>query len=115
MHQMKYLDEIRPMDEIEGISNSQQAKIDNKEINLGKTLVNNITAKEFDISNYSDTYAKEIEKLITAKKQARDKTTSTQTDKEIEEGKQDTAEDLLEDLKASVRKSKPIQQKVSGE
>jgi DNA end-binding protein Ku len=106
MHQMKYLDEI---------SNSQQAKIDNKEINLEKILVDNITAKEFDISNYSDTYAKEIEKLITTKKQARDKTTSTQTDKEIEEGKQETTEDLLEALKASIRKSKPIQQKVSGE
>jgi DNA end-binding protein Ku len=38
MHQLKYLDEIRPMDEI-GIDSPQ--KIDSKELSLGKTLVEN--------------------------------------------------------------------------
>ncbi|MFB5601023.1 MAG: Ku protein, partial [Nitrososphaeraceae archaeon] len=32
MHQLKYLDEIKPMDEVENISNSQHPKVDQKEI-----------------------------------------------------------------------------------
>jgi DNA end-binding protein Ku len=115
MHEMRYLEEIKPMDEIEGISNSQQAKIDNKEINLGKTLVENLTSKEFDISRYSDSYAKELEKLITVKQQqTRDKTNIfIQTESKKQEDQQETiSKDLLEALKASVRKSKVTQQKV---
>ncbi len=65
MHQLKYLDEIRPMDEIGGIDSSQ--KIDAKELSLGKTLVESLTTEKFDPSQYSDTYAKELEKLIEAK------------------------------------------------
>ena len=44
MHQLKYLDEIRPMDEIEGISNSQQPKVEDNELSLGKTLVDTLTS-----------------------------------------------------------------------
>ena len=114
MHEMRYLEEIKPMDEIEGISNSQQAKIDNKEINLGKTLVENLTSKEFDISGYSDSYAKELEKLITVKQETRDKTNIfIQTESKKQEDQQETiSKDLLEALKAGVRKSKVTQQKV---
>jgi non-homologous end joining protein Ku len=36
MHQLKYLNKIRPMDEIEGIDTPQ--KVDAKELSLGKTL-----------------------------------------------------------------------------
>ncbi|MDP9289834.1 MAG: hypothetical protein M3P08_16775 [Thermoproteota archaeon] len=48
MHQLKYLDEIRPMYEIGGLDSSQ--KIDAKELSLGKTLVENLTTEEFDPS-----------------------------------------------------------------
>ena len=65
MHQLKYLDEIRPMDEIGNLDSLQ--KVDSKELELGKTLVENLTAEKFDPSQYSDTYAKELEKLIEAK------------------------------------------------
>jgi DNA end-binding protein Ku len=65
MHQLKYLDEIRPMDEIGNLDSLQ--KIDSKEISLGKTLVENLTTEKFDPSQYSDSYAKELEKLIEAK------------------------------------------------
>ena len=44
MHQLKYLDEIRPMDEIGGIDSSQ--KIDAKELSLGKTLVESLTTEK---------------------------------------------------------------------
>ncbi|HJT49256.1 MAG TPA: hypothetical protein VJ729_13815 [Nitrososphaeraceae archaeon] len=65
MHQLKYLDEIRPMDEIGDLSNLQQ--VDSKELSLGETLVENLTTERFDLGRYSDGYAKELEKLIQAK------------------------------------------------
>jgi DNA end-binding protein Ku len=104
MHQLKYLDEIRPMDEIGGLDSSQ--KIDANELALGKKLVENLTAEEFDPGQYSDTYAKELEKLIEAK--------SKGTIKEEEEKPQETT-DLLQALKASISmKTKPSRQKKSG-
>jgi non-homologous end joining protein Ku len=65
MHQLKYLVGIRPTDEIDGIDTPQ--KIDAKELSLGIALVENLTTEEFDSGRYSDTYAKELEKLIEAK------------------------------------------------
>jgi DNA end-binding protein Ku len=65
MHQLKYLEKIRPMNEIGGIDSSQ--KIDAKELSLGKTLVESLTTEKFDLGQYSDNYAKELEKLIEAK------------------------------------------------
>jgi len=62
MHQLKYLEEIRPKDDL---GNLQQ--VDSKELSLGKTLVENLTTEKFDLGQYSDSYAKELEKLIEAK------------------------------------------------
>src|ERR687892_168194 len=76
MHQLKYLDEIKPMDEVEGISSSQHPKIEDKELSLGKTLVDNLTSEQFDIGKYSDTYSKELEKLIDAKSKGQNVTVS---------------------------------------
>jgi DNA end-binding protein Ku len=92
------------MDEIGGLDSSQ--KIDANELALGKKLVENLTAEEFDPGQYSDTYAKELEKLIEAK--------SKGTIKEEEEKPQETT-DLLQALKASISmKAKPSRQKKSG-
>jgi DNA end-binding protein Ku len=107
MHQLKYLDEIRPMDEIGGLDSSQ--KIDANELSLGKTLVENLTAEEFDPGQYSDTYAKELEKLIEAKSRGEKVTV-----KEEEEKPEETT-DLLKALKASISmKTKPSRQMKSG-
>jgi DNA end-binding protein Ku len=107
MHQLKYLDEIRPMDEIGGLDSSQ--KIDANELALGKKLVENLTAEEFDPGQYSDTYAKELEKLIEAKSKG-----EKITIKEEEEKPEETT-DLLQALKASISmKTKPSGQKKSG-
>src|ERR687894_796774 len=65
MYQLKYLDEIRPMDDIGKLDSSP--KIDANELSLGKKLVENLTADEFDLGQYSDAYARELEKLIEAK------------------------------------------------
>jgi non-homologous end joining protein Ku len=55
MHMLHYLDEIRPVDEIEEMANIQKAGADNKEeISLGKLLVQNLSAKHFHMSKYSD-------------------------------------------------------------
>jgi non-homologous end joining protein Ku len=65
MHQLRYLDEIKPMDEIGNLDSLQ--KVDSQKLSLGKTLVENLTTGKFDQGQYSDTYSKELEKLIEAK------------------------------------------------
>ena len=95
MHQLRYLDEIRPMDEIGNLDSLQ--KVDSKEISLGKTLVENLTTEKFDPGQYSDSYAKELEKLIEAKSKGLDVTS-----KEEEEKVEETT-DILEALKASLK------------
>src|ERR671929_1965404 len=100
MHQLKYLDEIRPMDEIGDLGNLQQ--VESKELSLGKTLVENLTTERFDLCQYSDSYAKELEKLIEAKSKGQKVTI-----KEQEEEPKETT-DILEALKASLNvKGKP--------
>jgi DNA end-binding protein Ku len=111
MHQLRYIDELKPVNEVEGMDGaaSQQPQIDNKELSLGKTLVENLSSKEeFDISQYSDEYTKQLEKIINAK------VTGKQTVKVTADGKQEGAggeemnKNLLEALKASLKqKSKP--------
>ncbi|HEU5462417.1 MAG TPA: Ku protein [Nitrososphaeraceae archaeon] len=106
MHQLKYLDEIKPMDEVEGISSAQQPKVEDKELSLGKTLVANLTSEQFDIGKYSDSYSEEVKKLIEAKSKGQKVTIGKEEDKV-----EDTT-NLLEALKASIDlKSKPRRQK----
>src|SRR5919106_3454432 len=95
MHQLKYLDEIRPMDEIGNLDSLQ--KVDPKELSLGKTLVDNLTADKFDPGQYSDTYAKELEKIIEAKSKG-EKVTINEVEKKTEE-----TTDIIEALKASLK------------
>ncbi len=95
MHQLRYIDEIRPMDEIGNLDSLQ--KVDSKEISLGKTLVENLTTEKFDPGQYSDSYAKELEKPIEAKSKGLNVTI-----KEEEEEVEETT-DILEALKASLK------------
>ncbi|MFL6321200.1 MAG: Ku protein [Nitrososphaeraceae archaeon] len=108
MHQLRYIDEVKPVDEVEGMDgsvSSQQPSIDNKELSLGKTLVENLSSKEFDISQYSDEYTKQLEQLINAKIAGKQTLNVTEAGKEKED---DVSKNLLEALKASVKqKSKP--------
>jgi DNA end-binding protein Ku len=95
MHQLRYLDEIRPMDEIGNLDSLQ--KVDSKELSLGKTLVESLTTEKFDPGQYSDTYAKELEKLIEAKSKGQKVVVKK------EEEKPEETTDILEALKASLR------------
>jgi DNA end-binding protein Ku len=95
MHQLKYLDEIRPMDEIGNLDSLQ--KVDSKELSLGETLVDNLTTEKFDPGQYSDTYAKELEKLIEAKSKGQEI-----VPKQEEEEPEETT-DIIQALKASLQ------------
>ena len=106
MHQLKYLDEIRPMDEIGGLDSSQ--KIDPKELSLGKKLVETLTTEKFDPGQYTDSYAKELERLIEAKSRGQRVTIK-------EEEKLEETTDILGALKASLKvKGKPNSSTVKG-
>ena len=103
MHQLRYIDEIKPVDEVEGMDgsvSSQQPSIDNKELSLGKTLVENLSSKEFDIGQYSDEYTKQLEQLINAKIAGKQTLNVTESGNAKED---DVSKNLLEALKASVK------------
>jgi DNA end-binding protein Ku len=107
MHQLKYLDEIRPMDEIGNLDGLQ--KVDSKELSLGKTLVDNLTTEKFDPGQYSDSYAKELEKLIEAKSKGQEV-----VPKQVEETPEETT-DIIEALKASLKvKARPPTSSTAG-
>jgi DNA end-binding protein Ku len=42
MHLLHYIDEIRPVDEISELKELQRTNVDNKELSLGKLLVENL-------------------------------------------------------------------------
>lgn len=102
MHQLHYLDEIKPIDEIKEIASNaaSKIKIEDQEIELGKMLVANLTSKDLDMGQYSDAYAAQLRELINAK--ARGKILVIKEDYE----EPDSGKDLLEALKASVKQSK---------
>jgi len=101
MHVLHYLDEIRPIDEIKELSDVASAKVrlDDKELQLGKLLVDQLSSGEFDVSEYTDTYSKEVENLIEAKAKGKEVVSAPET------SPQQPTKDLLEALKASVRKA----------
>src|SRR5919107_1415135 len=104
MHQLMYQEEIKPINEIEGMPGSENSNpsptVDKKEIELGKILVDNLTSKEFDASLYSNDYAQQLEELISAKSQGKIYTF------EEKEEESNSGDSLLEALKASVQKIK---------
>ena len=86
------------MDEIGGLDSSQ--KIDAKELSLGKSLLENLITEKFDPGQYSDSYDKELEKLIEAKSRGQKVSVTG------EEEKPEETADILEALKASLKVKK---------
>ena len=113
MHQLRYIDELKPVDEVEGMDGSsssssfQQPSIDSKELSLGKTLVENLSNKEFDISQYSDEYTKQLDKIIKTKATGKDTVSNTLSKNKDE----DVSKNLLEALKASLQQQKTTKPK----
>ena len=100
MHLLHYIDDIRPVDEISELRDLQRAAVDNKELSLGKLLVENLSSEQFDLSKYSDTYAKELQKLIESKVKGRTVVAEPQKVQKEE------TRDLVAALKASLQKTK---------
>jgi DNA end-binding protein Ku len=106
MHQLMYQEEITPIDEIEGMPGSESSvssvPINEKEMELGRMLIGNLSNSQFDATQYSDEYTKQMEKMVTAKS----KGITYKTEKK--EDSMDTSSNLIEALKASVQRSKTI-------
>lgn len=104
MHQLMYQEEITPINEIDGMPGSESsessAPIDEKELDLGKMLIENLSRKQFDVTEYSDEYTKQLEKMITAKSKGITYKT------EEKEDPIDSSKDLIQALKASIQRSK---------
>jgi len=98
MHVLNYLDDMKPVDEIPDMGNIK-AKLDPEEVSLGKILVDRYKSKEFDIADYSDTYVKELRKLIEAKKKGKKFVSSAPKESK-------PTKNLLEALKASIENKK---------
>jgi DNA end-binding protein Ku len=98
LHVLHFIDEIKPMDEIKEIAANASAKInlDEQELELGKTLVGQLTSDELDISKYYDAYTKRLEQLIQAKTKGKEMIIAAQPESE------ESTKDLLAALKASI-------------
>ena len=82
MHVLHFLDEVRPMDEIEEITQVQKMKIDNKEeLSLANLLVEKLSTEHFDLSKYSDSYSEELKHLIEAKSKGKTYSKSVEVEK----------------------------------
>jgi DNA end-binding protein Ku len=104
MHQLMYQEDITPIDEIDGMPGSESSAspllVDEKELELGKMLIENLTSSQFDVTQYSDEYTKQLENMVTAKSKG-----VTYKTEEIEDSV-DTSNNLIEALKASVQRSR---------
>jgi DNA end-binding protein Ku len=104
MHILNYLDQIKPPDEIPELREIAKHKIqlEPEEISLAETLVEKMSNKALDLTEYSDSYSKELRRLVEAKIKGKPIVTKH------EPKPKDTPTDLLEALKASmdVKKSK---------
>jgi DNA end-binding protein Ku len=98
MHVLNYLDDMKPVDEIPDMGNIK-SKLDPEELSLGKILVQKYHSKEFDIGDYSDTYIKELRKLIEAKSKGKKFVSSAPKESK-------PTKNLLEALKASIESKK---------
>lgn len=104
MHQLMYQEEITPVNEIESMPGSESSSpspvIDKNELELGELLIKNLTNSDFDITQYTDEYVDQLEKIVTAKSKG-----AVYKTEEIED-KAETSDNLLEALKASIQKSR---------
>jgi DNA end-binding protein Ku len=106
MHVLHYLEEVKPMDEIREISTiaGMKLRLEEQELALGKTLVDQLTSEQLDIGDYSDSYAAQLQQMIEAKAQGKTHVIS-------EEVPTEGVKDLLDALKASVRKTPKAKRK----
>lgn len=92
---LNYAYEIRDISKIEELK--ERPDISKQELELGIELINKLSVKEFDISDFKDTYANKLKELIRKKEKG-------ETIEVSEEPKAETKEkNLVEALKASLK------------
>jgi DNA end-binding protein Ku len=103
MHILKYLDQIKPPDEIPELREvaKHKMKLEPEEIILAKTLVEKMSSKDLDLTEYSDTYAKELRSLVQAKIKGKPIVTKHDTKHK------DAPTNLLAALRASIQVKNP--------
>ena len=89
---LNYLDEVRPMSEVEGIGTKPELSA--REIELAEQLIDKLTVKEVDMTRYRDTYVEKLREAIEKRDQKRMVTP--------EEAKPTAEANLLDALKASL-------------
>ena len=82
----------------------QKANLDNKELSLGKWLVENLSSDHLDLSKYSDAYTEELEYLIDSK--VKGKPISKKPIEKVQE-----TQDLVAALKASLQQKTKVKTK----
>jgi len=102
MHILKYLDQIKPPDEIPELRQiaHQRFKFEPEEISLAKRLVETMSSKSLDLTEYSDSYSKELRNLVQSKIKGKPIVTKHQPKHK------DTLTNLLDALKASMQAEK---------
>lgn len=81
----------------------KQPTITSNELKLAQQLIDQLTVKKFDISDFKDTFAQELKKLIKAKAAGK----TIKIEKAGKTKKISSKENLLDVLKASVSKERP--------
>lgn len=59
---LNYLDEVRPMSDVEGIGTKPELKT--KELELAEQLIDKLTVKKVDMSRFKDTYMEKLKEAI---------------------------------------------------
>jgi DNA end-binding protein Ku len=89
---LNYLDEVRPMSEVEGVGTAPELK--DKELELAEQLIEKLTVKQVDMSRFKDTYMEKLKEAIEKRDQEHLVT--------LEEVKPTPEANLLDALKASL-------------
>jgi DNA end-binding protein Ku len=102
MTTLYYEYEVRPVENIQ-VFQEKQPSVSSQELKLAQQLIGQLTQKTFDMSQYKDTFAQELKKMIKQKKEGKivhlEGTTKT---KRVSK----KSESLMEVLKASLMEEK---------
>ncbi|HZW61645.1 MAG TPA: Ku protein [Candidatus Babeliales bacterium] len=105
MTTLYYNYEVRPVENI-AILQEEQPTISANELKLAKQLIDQLTKKKFDITNFKDTFAEELKKLVKQKKEG--KVVKLKEEIKVKKGKRGKAgaPSLMEALEESLKGKK---------
>lgn len=95
IHLLKYVSEVRSINEIQEFNQLEKLKFDPEELKLAKMLVDKFSVKHLDLNQYSDRYETELKKFVEQKAAGKVVEVKVKVSQPI-------APDLLDALKASI-------------